>query len=64
MLIKMSKNKNNDFDYEDELKNINLIEYFKDGVISYIKRNNLQPKNRKELDKIIEDYGKRGSGGE
>ena len=39
-------------------KDNTLIDMFKTGVIEYINSNNLAPKNKTELNKIIEDYKK------
>ena len=59
----MTKKEEKEFNLIEELKQVQLPEHVKNGVLSYISRNNLQVKNRKELDKHIEDYGKIGSGG-
>ena len=56
--------KKDDFDYVKELNECEIPNMFKAGVSYHIKANNLNPKNKKELDKIIEDYGKIGIGGE
>ena len=55
----MVKKKENVYDWLTVLNEDNtLIDIFKKGVIEYINRNNLSPKNKTELNKIIEDYKK------
>lgn len=50
----MSKN----FDLNKELEEYTCPEMFKAGLKYYIQSNNLEPKNKKEFDKIVKDYGK------
>ncbi len=64
MLIKMTKKKEIKFDYEKELTSYELPVYFIAGIRSYIQRRNLQPKSKKDLDKIVEDFSKISAGGD
>lgn len=44
------------FDFEKELDDYKCPDMFKAGLRFYFKSNNLKPKNRKEFNKIIDDY--------
>lgn len=49
----MSKN----FDLTEELEAFECPAMFKAGLKYYIQVNNLEPKNKKEFEKIVKDYG-------
>lgn len=46
------------FDYVKALEDYKCPFTFKKGLEYYFKSNNLEPKSKKEFDKIIEDYSK------
>lgn len=46
------------FDLNEELKKLNYPNMFKNGLKQYIINKNKNIKNKKELEKIIEEYGK------
>ena len=50
----MSKN----FNLNEELEKLQLPAMFIAGLKYYIQANNLEPKSKKEFEKIVKDYGK------
>lgn len=46
------------FDVDKELEKLECPNMFKAGLKYYIQSNKLQPKNKKELDKIVTDFSK------
>ena len=45
------------FDLEKELTELECPEMFKAGLKYYIQTNNLEPKSKKEFEKIVKEYG-------
>lgn len=52
------KNENTNFDWTKAIKELDLSEMMKTGLSFHIINNNLNPKNKNELNKICEDYKK------
>ena len=57
-LFFVTKKKEDAFDWTKAILNLELSEMMKKGVSYYIICNNLNPKTKKELNKICEDYKK------
>lgn len=52
------KEDKNTFDWTKTIQELNLSETMKAGLSYYIINNNLNPKSKNELNKIVEDYKK------
>ena len=44
------------FDYNKEIEILEYPQTFKAGLIYYMNINKLEPKNKKEFNKILDDY--------
>ena len=51
------------FDLNKELNDLSYPNMFKAGLKYYISANNIKIKNKKEFDKIVEEYGNMNIGG-
>ena len=58
----MSKKKTESFDLETEIENIEKPRMFLEGLKEFLKANDV--KNKKDFDKLVENYGKMNIGGE
>ena len=54
----MTKKKEDAFDWTKAIIDLELTDAMKAGLSYYIINNNLNPKTKKELDKICEDFKK------
>ena len=56
--VKNNEPKSVVYDWLDEIKNMPMSNMLKKGIISYIQRNNVKIKNKKEFEKTIEKIKK------
>lgn len=57
-MAKKEKKTNTNFDWINAIQYLDLSQMMKAGLTYYVKVNNLNPKNDKELIKIMNDYKK------
>lgn len=50
------------YDWESELKNVEIADYIKDSFRYYINKNNINIKNKTELNRKLKDFDKRNAG--
>jgi len=58
IFLTKKKEDKNTFDWTKTIQKLNLTETMKAGLIYHIINNNLNPKSKNELNKIVEDYEK------
>ena len=51
------KNKDDAFNLDEAYDEIEMPVFFVDGFKAYIQNNNLEPKNKKEFEKLLKEFG-------